>query len=74
MENTESKINKTDITVSDESENKSMSVNNENMSTESADRSDSGAQTGLIITNENNLSDSITISNAGAKSTPKPQK
>ena len=31
---------------------------------------DSGIQTALIVTNENNLTDSIAISNAGAKSTP----
>ena len=49
MENTESKINETDVTVSEESENKSMFVNKENMSTESADRSDSGIQTDVMV-------------------------
>ena len=55
MENTESKINKTDVTVSDESENKSMSANKENMSTELADTSDSGIQTGLIAVSYTHL-------------------
>ena len=58
MENTESKINETDVTVSDESENKSMFVNKENMSTESADRSDSGIQTDVRLANESNFTES----------------
>ena len=39
MESTESKINETNVIVGDESENKSMFVNKESMSTESGDRS-----------------------------------
>ena len=45
-------------------------VNKESMSTESTDVSDSGIQTNLIVTNENNLTESIIMSNAEAQSTP----
>ena len=55
MESTESIIIETDITVSNEYENKLMSVNKENMSTVLADTSDSGIQTALMLTNESKV-------------------
>ena len=48
----ENKINETDIIVGDEAENKSMFENKESMSTESADRSDSGIQANGMITSK----------------------
>ena len=71
MENTENKVNVTDITVIDESERKSVFVvNKESVSTKSADMNDLGIQTALIVTNESNLTESIIMSNAEAQSTP----
>ena len=55
MENNENKINKTDVTVGDESENKSMFINKENILTESAEKSDSGIQTDVTLANESNF-------------------
>ena len=55
MVNTENKINKTDVTVGDESENKPMFINKENMLTESAERSDTGIQTDVMLASESNF-------------------
>ena len=55
MENMENKINEIDVIVGDEAENKLMF---ESMSTESADRSDSGIQTEVMLISESNLTES----------------
>ena len=47
-----------------------MSVNNENMSTDSADRSVSGIQTDLMLTNKSNFTESKIMDEVEIHSTP----
>ena len=58
MENTENKLNEIDVIVGNEAENKSMFQSKENVSTELANKGDSG-----IHTSENNDEVSFTDSN-----------
>ena len=70
-ENNENKVSLTEVTFTGEADvHSDPNTVKESVLNESDDMNDSGMETIPSITNENNLTDSITVSNAGAKSTP----
>ena len=70
----ENKLNENDVIVGDEAKNKSMFASKENVSTESANRSDSGIQVDVMLISESNLTESKIMGGVTNQSTLIPVK